>query len=144
MAPVRIGRSSPVDLGRLTKALGDIKRRFDVVADRGPARSCRLRCGRHRRPEPCCGSSSGVDRDSAEAALNYLQVQLYRDFVTKFYSLQRNLSPTVMTIKDVPEELRRKFIGQSGHFLIQVHPKVDIWEQGGRAAVRHRAALGGS
>src|SRR6185436_5892539 len=32
VAPVRIGRSSPVDLGRLTKALGDIKRRFDVVA----------------------------------------------------------------------------------------------------------------
>jgi len=58
-------------------------------------------------------------------------VQLYRDFVTKFYALQRNLSPTVMTIKDVPEELRRKFIGQSGHFLIQVHPKVDIWEKEG-------------
>ena len=67
-----------------------------------------------------------VDRDSAEAALNYLQVQLHRDFVNKFYSLQRNLSPTAMTIKDVPEELRGKFIGQSGHFLIQVHPKVDI------------------
>ena len=53
------------------------------------------------------------DRESAEAALNYLQAQLYRDFVDKFYSLQRNLNPTVMTIKDVPEELRRKFIGRA-------------------------------
>ena len=73
------------------------------------------------------------NRDSAEAALNYLQAQLYRDFVSKFYSLQRNLNPTSVTIKDVPEELRRKFIGESGRFLIQVHPKVDIWEKAGAA-----------
>ena len=50
-----------------------------------------------------------------------------------FYSLQRNLSPTGVTIKDVPEELRRKFIGENGRFLIQVHPKVDIWEKAGAA-----------
>ena len=73
------------------------------------------------------------NRDSAEAALNYLQAQLYRDFVSKFYSLQRNLNPTSVTIKDVPEELRRKFIGENGRFLIQIHPKVDIWEKAGAA-----------
>jgi predicted RND superfamily exporter protein len=73
------------------------------------------------------------NRDSAEAALNYLQAQLYRDFVNKFYSLQRNLNPTSVTIKDVPEELRRKFIGENGRFLIQIHPKVDIWEKAGAA-----------
>ena len=32
MAPIRVGRSSPVDLDRLKQALADIKRRFDVVA----------------------------------------------------------------------------------------------------------------
>ena len=32
VAPIRVGRSSPVDLDRLKKALADIKRRFDVVA----------------------------------------------------------------------------------------------------------------
>src|SRR5262249_42734882 len=31
VAPVRIGRSSPVDIERLTAALGGIKRRFDIV-----------------------------------------------------------------------------------------------------------------
>jgi len=128
---VRIGRSSPVDLGRLTKALGDIKRRFDVVAtEAGSKLPAEVRVTTQK-TQAVLRQLEGVDRDSAEAALNYLQVQLYRDFVNKFYALQRNLSPTVMTIKDVPEELRRKFIGQSGHFLIQVHPKVDIWEQEG-------------
>ena len=53
--------------------------------------------------------------------------------MSKFYGLQRNLSPTGITIKDVPDELRRKFIGENGRFLIQIHPKVDIWEKAGAA-----------
>jgi len=72
-----------------------------------------------------------IDRDTAEAALNYLQAQLYRDFVNKFYSLQRNLKPRPISLGDVPEELRQKFIGASGHFLLQIQPKVDIWERAG-------------
>src|SRR4029453_11612276 len=36
-----------------------------------------------------------------------------------------------ITLVDVPDELRRKFIGASGHFLLQIHPKVDIWEREG-------------
>jgi hypothetical protein len=72
-----------------------------------------------------------ADREAAEPALTYLQSQLYRDFVSKFYSLQRNLNPRKVTIDDVPPELRRKFVGASGHFLLQIHPKVDIWEREG-------------
>jgi len=131
VAPVRIGRSSPVDLDRLKKALGDIKRRFDVVATEAGSKLPAEVQETTQKTRRVLRQLDTVDRDSAEAALNYLQVQLYRDFVNKFYSLQRNLSPTVMTINDVPEELRRKFIGKSGHFLIQVQPKVDIWEKEG-------------
>jgi hopanoid biosynthesis associated RND transporter like protein HpnN len=131
VAPVRIGRSSPIDLDRLKRALGDIKRRFDVVAaETGSKLPAEVQVT-IQNTQTVLRQLERVDRDSAEAALNYLQAQLYRDFVNKFYSLQRNLSPTGMTIKDVPEELRRKFIGTSGHFLIQVHPKVDIWEKEG-------------
>src|SRR5262249_30091714 len=72
-----------------------------------------------------------VDRDTAEPALTYLQAQLYRDFVAKFYSLQRNVDPHPVSIQDIPAELRRKFVGASGRFLLQVHPKVDIWERDG-------------
>ncbi len=131
VSPVRIGRSSPVDLERLKKALADIKRRFDVVAaEAGNKLPAEVRVVRER-TMAVQRLLNRVNRDSAEAALNYLQVQLYRDFVNKFYSLQRNLNPTTVTIRDVPEELRRKFIGRSGHFLIQIHPKVDIWEKEG-------------
>jgi hypothetical protein len=133
VAPIRVGRSSPVDLDRLKQALADIKRRFDVVAvEAGAKLPAEIRVVRDK-TIAVQRLLTRSNRDSAEAALNYLQAQLYRDFVNKFYSLQCNLSPTTVTIKDVPEEIRRKFIGESGRFLIQIHPKVDIWEKVGAA-----------
>jgi hypothetical protein len=131
VAPIRVGRSSSVDLDRLRQALADIKRRFDVVAvEAGTKLPAEVRVVREK-TIAVQRLLARSNRDSAEAALNYLQAQLYRDFVNKFYSLQRNLSPTAVTIKDVPEEIRRKFIGESGRFLIQIHPKVNTWEKAG-------------
>jgi hopanoid biosynthesis associated RND transporter like protein HpnN len=133
VAPIRVGRSSPLDLDRLRQALADIKRRFDVVAvEAGAKLPAEVRVVREK-TIAVQRLLARSNRDSAEAALNYLQAQLYRDFVNKFYSLQRNLNPTAVTIKDVPEEIRRKFIGENGRFLIQIHPKVDTWEKAGAA-----------
>ncbi|HUP34369.1 MAG TPA: MMPL family transporter [Candidatus Limnocylindria bacterium] len=133
VAPIRVGRSSPLDLDRLRQALADIKRRFDVVAvEAGAKLPAEVRVVREK-TIAVQRLLARSNRDSAEAALNYLQAQLYRDFVSKFYSLQRNLNPTAVTIKDVPEEIRRKFIGENGRFLIQIHPKVDTWEKAGAA-----------
>jgi len=131
VAPIRVGRSSAADLDRLKQALADIKRRFDVVAvEAGAKLPAEIRVVRDK-TIAMQRLLARSNRDSAEAALNYLQAQLYRDFVNKFYSLQRNLNPTTVTIKDVPEELRRKFIGENGRFLLQIHPKVDTWEKAG-------------
>ncbi|HET8575911.1 MAG TPA: MMPL family transporter, partial [Methylomirabilota bacterium] len=131
VAPVRVGRSSPVDMEQLRKALAELKRRFDIVAneagDRLPAE---LRLVREKLAA-LLQKLDTVDPETAEPALNYLQAQLYRDFVNKFHSLQRNLNPRPVGIDEVPEELKRKFVGQSGRFLIQVHPKVDIWDRDG-------------
>ncbi len=137
VAPVRIGRSSPVDLERLQKDLLDIKRRFDVVAaEAGSKLPAEIQAVREK-TAALITQLSNADRESAEASLSYLQAQLYRDFVNKFYSLQRNLNPRIVGIEEVPEELKRKFIGANGHFLLQVHPKVDIWErEGARQFVR--------
>ncbi len=137
VAPVRIGRSSPVDLDRLRKDLLDIKKRFDVVAaEAGPKLPAEIRMIREK-TAALIKQLDAADRESAEAALGYLQAQLYRDFVNKFYSLQRNLNPRIVGSNEVPDELRRKFIGANGHFLLQVHPKVDIWErEGARQFVR--------
>jgi uncharacterized protein len=131
VAPVRIGRSSPIDLERLTQAVRDLKRRFDLAASEAtsplPEDVRRL----HALTGTLLEHLRRADRDVAEAALTHLQAQLYRDFVGKFHMLQRNLNPRPVSIADIPEELRRKFIGITGQFLIQIHPRVNIWERAG-------------
>ena len=72
-----------------------------------------------------------ADRETAEPALSYLQAQLYRDFVAKFYSLQRNLNPRDRSRRrprGAPAQVRRR---ATGDFLLQIHPRVDIWEREG-------------
>ena len=131
VSPIRIGRSSPVDVERLRQALADIQRRFDVVAaEAGKALPAELVTIR-KQTAALIQRLKTVDRETAEPALSYLQAQLYRDFVAKFYSLQRNLNPRTISIQDVPSELRRKFVGEDGRFLLQIHPNVDIWERAG-------------
>jgi predicted RND superfamily exporter protein len=137
VAPVRVGRSSPVDLDRLTRALGELKRRLDIFhAEAGtklPEDLKRLRL----QTTALIKSLQSANREVAEPALSHLQSQLYRDFIDKFFSLQRNLYPREIGLADVPDELRRKFIGKQGDFLLQIHPKVDIWERkGARQFVR--------
>src|SRR3989454_5120843 len=60
-----------------------------------------------------------------------LQDQLRADFARTLGRLKRNLHPTPIGLADVPGELRRKFVGQSGRFLLQIQPKVDIWDRDG-------------
>ncbi len=137
VAPVRVGRSSPVDLERLGRALGELKRRLDIFATEAGAKlPADLRQLRER-TAGLLKALKTADREVAEPALSHLQSQLYRDFIGKFFDLQRNLNPRPIELRDVPEELRRKFIGQRGDFLLQIHPKVDIWErEGARTFVR--------
>jgi uncharacterized protein len=137
VAPVRVGRSSPVDLDRLTRALGELKRRLDIFhVEAGPKLPEDLKQLRVQ-VTALIKALQTTNREVAEPALSHLQSQLYRDFIDKFFSLQRNLSPREIGLADVPDELRRKFIGKRGDFLLQIHPKVDIWERtGARQFVR--------
>ena len=137
VAPVRVGRSSPVDIERLSRALGELERRLDIFAteagDKLPADLKDLRA----KTAALLKTLKTADREVAEPALSHLQSQLYRDFTSKFFDLQRNLNPRPVVLADVPEEIHRKFIGKRGDFLLQIHPKVDIWErEGARTFVR--------
>ncbi len=130
--PVRVGRPRSLDLDRLIAALETLNRRFDLVAaEAGPegpdpeVQAARTQIG------ALLKKLNGADREMIEPALSHFQAQLYWDFVEKFHTLQRNLKPQAVTLTHVPEELRRKFIGKSGRFLIRVHPKVDIWTRPG-------------
>ncbi len=132
VAPVRIGLARPVNLADLGAVLASLERRFDIAASEagpeGPGKEVEtIRAHLHALGEKL----SRANREEAEAALGYLQSQLSRDFADKFHHLQKNLRPRPVGLRDVPEELRRKFIGKSGRFLLQIHPKVNIWDRAG-------------
>lgn len=132
VAPVRVGRATPVDIDRLIAALETLKRRFDIAANEAPEGDMQLRL---RNVSEEIGRLvirlRQTDREVSEPALTHLQNQIYNDFVRNFQRLQANVSPRQIGPGDVPPELRRKFISDRGRFLLQIHPAVDIWDREG-------------
>ena len=134
VGPVRISRAIPLELDRLVTALETLQRRFEVAAREAPE-------GDAKRDVNRLAQDIGrlviklrqADHESATAALTLLQRQVYRDFVTSFQRLQSNLNPRTIGLTDVPPEIKRKFISDSGRFLLQIHPAVNIWDRDGAA-----------
>jgi hopanoid biosynthesis associated RND transporter like protein HpnN len=132
VAPVRVGRATPVDLDRLIAALETLKRRFDMAGNEAPAGDTKTRLTSVAASvERLIIRLRQTDREASEPALTLLQAQVYRDFVRNFQRLQANLAPRPVGLADVPAELRRKFISDRGRFLLQIHPAVDIWDREG-------------
>jgi len=50
------------------------------------------------------------------------------DFANKWAFLQQNRQPTPLTLADVPEPLRQRFVGHSGRYLLQIFARQNIWE----------------
>ena len=132
--PVRIGRPMPLEPERLIVALETLKRRFDIAKTEAPP-------GDTQRELTRVAEDIGrlviklrqSDAEAATAALEVLQRQIHRDFVTSFQRLQGNLHPRTVGLADVPPEIKRKFVSPGGRFLLQIHPAVDIWDRDGAA-----------
>lgn len=132
LAPVRVGLAEPIDLDRLSDTLRTLKRRLNIAASEAPSGSVKDELASvGAQLERLLVKLGHADREVAAAALTYLQDQIYRDFVSKFHALQRNLRPRNVSLTDVPDELKRKFVGDGSQFLIQIHPKVNIWDRAG-------------
>ncbi len=132
VAPVRVGRATPVDIDRLIAAFETLKRRFDIAANEAPEGDTRRRLlNVTEEIDRLLIRLRQTDREVSEPALTHLQNQIYNDFVRNFRRLQANVSPRQIGLADVPPELRRKFISDRGRFLLQIHPAVDIWDREG-------------
>jgi hopanoid biosynthesis associated RND transporter like protein HpnN len=132
VGPIRIGRPTPVDTGRLVGALESLERRLGIAASEAPVGDAKTTLA------TTTGEITRLIRklrlmepETSEPILDNLQQQVYRDFRQKFQRLQGNLNPSRIGIGDVPPELRRRFISDGGRFLLQIEPAVDIWERDG-------------
>src|SRR5262249_1342576 len=129
--PVVVGPLESVDLDRLRSAVRTLRQRLVRGADHAPPGRA---CGEvvaARGGAPTLGRRLDDAGIPAASSLSTLQDQLRADFARTLARLRRNLHPTPIGPADVPGELRRKFIGQSGHFLLQIQPRIDIWDRDG-------------
>jgi len=132
VAPVRVGQPRALDLDRVVAALETLKRRFDLaVTEAGPEGPDPDVEAVRAQIQALLANLRDANRELTESELSYLQAQLYGDFLDKFHTLQQNLRPRPVTFDDVPKELRGKFVGKSGRFLLQIHPQVNIWDRQG-------------
>ena len=74
------------------------------------------------------GSAAPAD---AGAGLRELQGQIARDFGDKLASFQKSLTPRPVLPGEAPRELRSRYVGTSGRYLLRIHPAVDIWQRAG-------------
>ncbi len=132
VASVRVGRATPVDRERLVTALETLRRRFGIAANEAPEGDTKLRLQNlNEEIDRLMIRLRQTDPEVSEPALTVLQNQIYGDFVKSFQRLQGNLAPRTIGLKDVPPEIRRKFISDKGRFLLQIEPAVDIWDREG-------------
>ncbi|HKC46229.1 MAG TPA: MMPL family transporter, partial [Gemmatimonadales bacterium] len=64
-------------------------------------------------------------------SLRRLQGQVHDDFVDKLERFKNSLDPQPVRAGDAPPELRARYIGRSGRYLLRIHPAVDIWQDAG-------------
>ena len=131
---IQPGAPRPLDLRALTAALETLKRRMDLA---------RLSAGGDGLPEEILaiaratttllGKITAQERGAVEVALADYQARLAGDFAYEWRRLQRAARPAPLTLGDLPEELRRKFIGKSGRLLLQVYSRLDLWERSSQA-----------
>jgi uncharacterized protein len=131
---IHLGPPRPLDLPALTAALQTLKRRMDLAsAPRGGARPPEEIVGLARATSALLARLGARDRHAVEVALADYQRQLADDFAGQWRRLQRVVRPAPLTLVDLPEELRRKFVGKSGHLLLQVYSRVDLRDRPSQA-----------
>jgi hopanoid biosynthesis associated RND transporter like protein HpnN len=129
---IPVGAVPPVDLAALIAALETLKRRTDLATARsggdGPSEEILFIA---RATSALLARLTVPDRGAVEVRLGDFQKRLAGDFAEQWRRLQRATRPAPVTLVDLPEELRRKFIGKSGLLLLQIYSRLDVWERPG-------------
>ena len=122
------GRREPLDLLGLSEALDRI--RFKMVEGSAADAGARERAEVRAPIEAFHARVAGLGTETARARLAAFEAALFADLADKIHTLRANVMGGPMTADDLPEPLRKRFIGQNGRYLIRVYPEGDIWEPG--------------
>jgi hopanoid biosynthesis associated RND transporter like protein HpnN len=131
---VHPGPPLPLDRRALIVALETLRRRLDFASaprdGNGPPEEILVLS---RATAALLERLGGKERLAAEVGLAEYQRRLAEDFAGQWRRLQTAARPTPLTLGDLPDELRRKFIGKSGHLLLQIYSRLDLKDRPSQA-----------
>jgi len=130
--PASFGRLEPVDLERLGATLERIRFKLGDKERFSSASDAQLEEGRRLLDALRARLKTGKPAELRQSLAAY-QGAPFADFEKKISVLRRNLGSGPMTIADLPRELRDRFLGTEGTYLLRVFPDGNIW---GRDAVQ--------
>ena len=67
--------------------------------------------------------------DETALKLASFQQALFRDIRDTFTTLRTQDDRGRLAVSDLPEAIRKRFIGASGKYLVQVYPKKNVWQR---------------
>jgi hypothetical protein len=122
------GREDPLDLRGLNETLDRI--RFKMVEGSAADPAARERAEVRALVEAFRARVTALGAETVSTRLGAFEAALFADLADKINTLRANVMGGPMTADDLPEPLRKRFIGQNGRYLIRVYPEGDIWEPG--------------
>jgi hopanoid biosynthesis associated RND transporter like protein HpnN len=129
LAPITLSAPPPANPAAVRTALETLRRRLGLAAEAAEGRESGATVRAVlAQVEAVLGKLEGA---AAVGALGRLQNDLHRDFADKLRGFRRNLAPRPVELGEAPPELRQRYIGASGRYLIRIQPAVDIWQQAG-------------
>jgi hypothetical protein len=131
LASVRVASARPLTPSDLRPPLQTLRHRLTLVSNEGSDKARREVAPVRAKLETLIDKLSRSDPQVIAPGLVELERQLAVDFAEKLRSFQKNLVPQPVEPGDVPPEIRHRYIGASGRYLLRIHPAVDIWDQAG-------------
>jgi len=131
VATVRMATPPALEPAALQAPLLVLRRRLGLVAQ-GIADE-RMRAGLERLRDKVERTLARLAhaRPDAVRSLQRLQAELQGDFADKLDWFKKSLDPPPVRVGDAPPELRARYVGRSGRYLLRIHPGVDIWQEAG-------------
>jgi hopanoid biosynthesis associated RND transporter like protein HpnN len=123
--------SGPVDVERLDAVLARIKfKLLDAKAAKwGANKPLRGQMTEARSLiEALQRDFRSLDATTVRAGLGRSETGLIAELDDKLSLLKENMNTRPMQVQDVPEQLRKRFVGPDGTYLLRVLPSENIWE----------------
>ena len=124
------GAGTPADMDALAEVLDRI--RFKMVEGPDNAReadpTARQRAEVRAAVDAFHAKAVALGPEAVQARLGAFEHALFLDLADKIHTLRANLMGGPMTADDLPEPLRKRYIGQNGRYLIRAYPEEDIWD----------------